>query len=534
MSEKAVIYARVSTKKQADAPSLDTQADACLAYAEKMHLRVVETFREVWSGYESDSRPEFNRMLDFIVKEKVGHLIFSMPDRLSRNLDDIFWLKKKCCLTLHDVLRRNSFNLADERDYVRFLDFQAEVLEAEKYSAILGVKVRDGMAKRAAKGDYPGFPPIGYHVNPIGWDPIRRKRITQIIVDREVASFIRQLYELYATGDYTLASITERMRALGFRGTGGRFILKPEIDRFLKNPFYYGSFHWKGTLHKGNHEPIISKALFDEVQEVLAGRKVNIIRGVPFRYKGLLQCSLCGCAVVGEKKKGRYIYYHCTGGRGKCSLPYFREEEIDELFRAAVGELDIEPVYVSWLREEIDEDLKTRDVADVQERASLQKEKQKLIEAKRVTVEGWRRGVIDDETLKEEVDRIGTRLDEINERLILIDSGDRSYFDKALTTLELCKDMKTLYKAVETEEKEETRRKLNNLLFRTVLVHPKDEPVIAGLQPLEFDWNEPFATFFTYRDLLKKDAERLAEDKAIFLRKEIQRAWRDSNSRPAA
>jgi len=31
-----------------------------------------------------------------------------------------------------------------------------------------------------------------------------------------------------------------------------------------------------------------------------------------------VHCGRCGCALVGEKKKGKYVYYHCTGNKGKC------------------------------------------------------------------------------------------------------------------------------------------------------------------------------------------------------------------------
>lgn len=34
------------------------------------------------------------------------------------------------------------------------------------------------------------------------------------------------------------------------------------------------------------------------------------------------------CLVTAEMKKGKYTYYRCTGFRGKCDLPYFREEEL--------------------------------------------------------------------------------------------------------------------------------------------------------------------------------------------------------------
>jgi hypothetical protein len=40
----------------------------------------------------------------------------------------------------------------------------------------------------------------------------------------------------------------------------------------------------------------------------------------------------CGCALVGEKKKGNYVYYHCTGNKRKCPEPYAREEVLKACF----------------------------------------------------------------------------------------------------------------------------------------------------------------------------------------------------------
>jgi site-specific DNA recombinase len=42
----------------------------------------------------------------------------------------------------------------------------------------------------------------------------------------------------------------------------------------------------------------------------------------------LLQCAYDDCTVTAELKKGKYVYYHCTGYRGKCALPYMRQEEL--------------------------------------------------------------------------------------------------------------------------------------------------------------------------------------------------------------
>jgi len=74
--------------------------------------------------------------------------------------------------------------------------------------------------------------------------------------------------------------------------------------------------------------------LFERVQEILDGRystKQKVTKH-EFTFSGLVYCGHCGCALVAEKKKGRYVYYYCTGNRGKCSEPYAREEVLEAFF----------------------------------------------------------------------------------------------------------------------------------------------------------------------------------------------------------
>ena len=49
-----------------------------------------------------------------------------------------------------------------------------------------------------------------------------------------------------------------------------------------------------------------------------------------FAFGGLLTCAYDDCTVTAEIKKGKYIYYHCPGHRGKCDLPYFREDQLGD------------------------------------------------------------------------------------------------------------------------------------------------------------------------------------------------------------
>ena len=49
-----------------------------------------------------------------------------------------------------------------------------------------------------------------------------------------------------------------------------------------------------------------------------------------FAFAGLLKCAHDGCTVTAELQKGKYVYYRCSHGRGKCSLPYMREQEVSD------------------------------------------------------------------------------------------------------------------------------------------------------------------------------------------------------------
>jgi hypothetical protein len=109
----------------------------------------------------------------------------------------------------------------------------------------------------------------------------------------------------------------------------------------------------------------VSREIWGRCQEILDGRNQRKDRRVKhdFAFSGLLNCGHCGCSLVGELKKGRYVYHHCTGYRGKCPEPYTREEKLTDLFAGRLRALVIPPAVLEWLRE-------TVAAGDVTERAA--------------------------------------------------------------------------------------------------------------------------------------------------------------------
>ncbi len=119
-------------------------------------------------------------------------------------------------------------------------------------SAVLCQKLRNGV--------WPSRAPVGY---------LNDRNTRGIIVDLAKARLVRKAFELYATGNYALHEVRERMSEVGFVAyTDTRFSIS-NYQALFKNPFYYGVMLSSGELFEGKQDPIISKRLFDEVQAVM-------------------------------------------------------------------------------------------------------------------------------------------------------------------------------------------------------------------------------------------------------------------------
>jgi hypothetical protein len=81
-----------------------------------------------------------------------------------------------------------------------------------------------------------------------------------------------------------------------------------------------------------------------------------------FAFSGLIACGRCGCSVVGEIKKQKYIYYYyyyycigyadkCRGEPASCRRKYVREEVLERQFTAMLGRLRFDDEVLEWVRE---------------------------------------------------------------------------------------------------------------------------------------------------------------------------------------
>lgn len=317
---KYVIYCRKSTDSEdKQVLSLDAQERELLDIAQKNNLTIAKTFRESMSA-KSFGRPLFNEMLNFIESGKADGILCWKLDRLARNFIDggkiIDSLQKSI---IKEIRTYESVHLPNETVFLLAMQFGM----ANQYSRDLSVNVKRGNREKLSRGEWPGPAPFGY---------LNDKVNKTIIIDPILSKYVRKMYELYSTGGYTISDISRILYSDGLRTKTGKKVFKSLIHRTLKNPFYTGIMVREGKFYQGNHEKIISKQIFDNVQNLLNNSSRPRPKALFFPLRGFLKCESCGCSLTSSIKKGHH-YYYCTNGKGSCNehKKYLRENYLYEL-----------------------------------------------------------------------------------------------------------------------------------------------------------------------------------------------------------
>lgn len=97
-------------------------------------------------------------------------------------------------------------------------------------------------------------------------------------------------------------------------------------------------------IYEGIHEVIVSRELFERVQDVLKGKNRAKKRKHEFLYRGYMTCAVCGCKLTATQKGENYKYYYCTNGKGLCSehKDYMNESHVESLVSKLFGNIIVD------------------------------------------------------------------------------------------------------------------------------------------------------------------------------------------------
>ena len=308
---RCAVYTRKSSEEglEQEFNSLHAQREACEQYIASQKgegwLLVPDRYDDGGVSGGTLERPSLKRLLADIEAKRVDVVVVYKIDRLSRAIADFFNVLAvfdRNNVTFVSVTQQFSTTTAMGKLTLSILASFAQ-FERE----VAGERIRDKIAASRRKGIWMGgFVPLGY-------DAKDRK----LVINKAEAKVVRAIFERFLkVGSVTV--LVRQLREEGVCKKLGKLIDKSYVYTLFNNRVYIGEAVHKGTAYKGEHEPIIPRALWDKVHAILRGnsrkRAANTRAQTPALLKGLI-FGPTGCAMTPThtRKGGRlYRYYVAT------------------------------------------------------------------------------------------------------------------------------------------------------------------------------------------------------------------------------
>ena len=466
---RCVIYLRVSTKEQAEKDlteegfSIAAQREACVRRIRDEGWELVDEYVDKGESARTADRPRLRAMLARVAEDgDVEAVVVHKVDRLARNM-------------------------------------------------------------KAKLGGYPHKAPLGYlNVR----EPIGGRQVAHIVADPERASLVKIAFELYATGEWTIERLAEEMahRGLRNRGRDGRYPAKAVtvsgMAHLLAHRAYVGVVEWGGVEYEGSHEPLVDRATFDKIQELLASRAMRGTRERRHHHypKGVLVCGECGRRLSIQYSKGTYTYFYCLGQKDRrngtgCRERYVAADHLEAEVEDLYGRVEVPTDWADGLREAIATEVATRHEDTTAERELLATQHEHFESERYKLMEAYYANAIDVTMLRREQERIGAELRSIESRQSVLDAW-QDVMDLAVRFSTRCA---TTYRRAG----DRARRLLNAAVLDEV--HVRDGHVVEAaykelfdllFSSLKFEYGDVVESRFPYsnRDLLRERLGQLVAD----------------------
>lgn len=421
-----LLYLRVSTKEQAEEGySIPAQKEACIKYITDKGWNFVDCYIDRGESARSAHRPQLQEMLSRVKKDKsVDAVVVHKIDRLARNMEDHVAIRaifKRAGVGLVSVVE----NIEDSASGRLVEGIHA--LMAEFYSANLAMETRKGMGQKAKKGGWPYTAPVGY-------TNIREERgegkrgEAKIIPDPEMAPIVKEAYEVYATGEFSINQLYELVHQRGLKARWSKNpICKSGLASLLKNKAYLGIVTWDGVEYQGIHEPIISKSLFARVQEVFTAHdKAGVrMRKHPHYLRGTLFCGYCGSRLSTHLAKGKYMYFFCLAKKrgNPCGQVHILADKVEEEILSLYQKIQLPELMITELTLKFEEELTGRESFNIKQREMATKKMLTLNREREKLLKAYYAEAIPIELLKREQDRISSEIAVLEAKQASVSSG---------------------------------------------------------------------------------------------------------------
>ena len=279
MDKKKVIRCAVYTRKSTEEGleqqynTLDAQRDAGESYIQSQRHEGWEVLSTRYDdgGFTGGNmdRPALKRLIEDIKAKKIDVVVVYKIDRLSRSLADFAQMVQ--IFDAHDVSFVSVTQHFNTKDSMGRLTLNILFSFAQFEREVIGERIRDKFAASKQKGIFMGG------ALPLGYNSVDRK----LVVVREEAALVEHIFKRYVQIK-SIGQIIKELDLKGYRtkmyesGTGnlrgGRKFNRQYIYRILNNPLYLGQIVHKDKIYPGQHDAIISQALWDRHAETVHSR----------------------------------------------------------------------------------------------------------------------------------------------------------------------------------------------------------------------------------------------------------------------
>ena len=408
---RVTYYARVSSESDEQLNSLGNQVSY---YENLIRKNAAWTFvpgyiDEGLSGISTKKRENFNRMIEDAGEDKFDFIITKEISRFARNtLDSIQFTRQLLGNGVGVFFQNDNINTLDEDSELR-LSIMSSIAQDElrKLSSRIKFGHQQAIKSSVVLGNNRIF---GY-----------RKDHKRLVIDEEQAQMVRELFELYATGRYSMKQIETIFWERGYRNHNGNRIAHTTMSGVISNPKYKG--YYVGNKVKvvdmftkkqkflpqeewvmfkdetGEIVPaIVSEELWEQANTVLRKRSEDVknrqgICNHPNLFTGKLYCTCCGTAYYRRDSRDRQgnknSKWVCSGkiknGTASCKSFAIYESELKpilyEVFRETEADANAMLEEYTALFESLDNGSIQKRIEAIQKQmAQIDKKKRKLLD----------------------------------------------------------------------------------------------------------------------------------------------------------
>jgi site-specific DNA recombinase len=439
---RAALFARVSTRRQEQEATIESQLDQLLSYAQQQEYEIPADLKFIDQAVSGQrlARPGLDRLRDAAAVGAFTTLLCLSPDRLARNLGAQQVVLDELRTAAVTVIFLDQPSLGDSPQAQLMLNIQGAFAEYER--VLISERMRRGRLYHLRHGQAVPYPaPYGYH-----YQPTQGQQAARWLPAPAEAAVVEQTFVWYTQDSLSLGALAQRLNQRHVLGPDGAAWHASTLGRLLRQSAYRGLAyytrrqtdasglgerrrHGQGRLRFPRSTPrpapewitcavpaLVSEELWQAAQERLVQQSRFAQRNSQQTYllRGLLVCSVCGHTLQGRTQRGVGFYTCVYGGtqRPPEAPPHtrwLRGDVVEPLIWQALGNLlqDPQRIHDAWAALQT---TPTPVAGDTHRRHLLQQQRQRLLDA-------YQAGAVTLEELIQRQNPLDLELQELHKRL---------------------------------------------------------------------------------------------------------------------